>query len=137
MTDGSGPLLEVLIPIRSAMNAQAKQGSREAVGHACDLLAGLERASRKSQPLLQDPSQVDSELGRDRLDVICMRFLAIGVTPFVPERLDLMGTIRPSSPGRSHAGRCRGTGHRPGHVFSLLDGGPVGCIGSLQLALPR
>lgn len=43
-----------------------------------DLLAALERASSKSQPLLQDPSQVDSELGRDLLDVICMQFLAIG-----------------------------------------------------------
>ncbi len=29
-----------------------------------DLLAALERASSKSQPLLQDPSQVESEQGR-------------------------------------------------------------------------
>jgi uncharacterized protein with HEPN domain len=43
-----------------------------------DLLAALERASSKSQLLLQDPSQVESEQGRDLLDVICMQFLAIG-----------------------------------------------------------
>ncbi len=43
-----------------------------------DLLAALERASSKSQPLLQDPSRVETEVGRDLLDVICMQFLAIG-----------------------------------------------------------
>jgi hypothetical protein len=43
-----------------------------------DLLVALERASSKSQLLLQDPSQVESEQGRDLLDVICMQFLAIG-----------------------------------------------------------
>jgi uncharacterized protein with HEPN domain len=39
-----------------------------------DLMAALERASSKSQPLLQDPSQVESEQGRDLLDVIAHQY---------------------------------------------------------------
>ena len=39
-----------------------------------DLLAVLERASSKSQTLLQDPSQVESELGMDLLAVIAHQY---------------------------------------------------------------
>ncbi|NDC35905.1 MAG: DUF86 domain-containing protein, partial [Synechococcaceae bacterium WB9_2_112] len=33
---------------------------------------------RKAAPLLADPSLLDQEDGQDRLDVICMQFLAAG-----------------------------------------------------------
>ena len=38
----------------------------------------LERIARKAEPLLADPSLLDHEDGQDRLDVICMQFLAAG-----------------------------------------------------------
>lgn len=38
----------------------------------------LERIERKAAPLLADPSLLDQEDGQDRLDVICMQFLAAG-----------------------------------------------------------
>jgi uncharacterized protein with HEPN domain len=38
----------------------------------------LERIARKAEPLLVDPSLLDQEEGQDRLDVICMQFLAAG-----------------------------------------------------------
>ena len=42
------------------------------------LREALERIERKSAPLLADPSLLDQEDGQDRLDVICMQFLAAG-----------------------------------------------------------
>jgi hypothetical protein len=44
---------------------------RELLG---DLLKTISRIERKSQPLLADPSLLDSEEGQDALDVICMQF---------------------------------------------------------------
>ena len=38
----------------------------------------LERIARKAEPLLVDPSLLDQEEGQDRLDVICMQFMAVG-----------------------------------------------------------
>jgi uncharacterized protein with HEPN domain len=38
----------------------------------------LERIARNAEPLLVDPSLLDQEEGQDRLDVICMLFLAAG-----------------------------------------------------------
>jgi uncharacterized protein with HEPN domain len=42
------------------------------------LRKALERIARKAEPLLVDPSLLDQEEGQDRLDVICMQFLAAG-----------------------------------------------------------
>ena len=42
------------------------------------LREALERIERKADPLLADPSLLDQEEGQDRLDVICMQFLAAG-----------------------------------------------------------
>jgi uncharacterized protein with HEPN domain len=42
------------------------------------LREALERITRKAGPLLADPSLLDQEDGQDRLDVICMQFLAAG-----------------------------------------------------------
>ena len=42
------------------------------------LREALERIDRKAKPLLADPSLLDQEEGQDRLDVICMQFLAAG-----------------------------------------------------------
>lgn len=42
------------------------------------LREALERIERKAKPLLADPSLLDQEEGQDRLDVICMQFLAAG-----------------------------------------------------------
>ena len=42
------------------------------------LREALERIERKAKPLLADPSLLDQEDGLDRLDVICMQFLAAG-----------------------------------------------------------
>jgi uncharacterized protein with HEPN domain len=42
------------------------------------LRKALERITRKAAPLLADPSLLDHEDGQDRLDVICMQFLAAG-----------------------------------------------------------
>ena len=42
------------------------------------LREALERIGRKAEPLLADPSLLDHEDGQDRLDVICMQFLAAG-----------------------------------------------------------
>ena len=42
------------------------------------LRKALERITRKAAPLLADPSLLDDEDGQDRLDVICMQFLAAG-----------------------------------------------------------
>ena len=42
------------------------------------LRKALERITRKAAPLLVDPSLLDQEDGQDRLDVICMQFLAAG-----------------------------------------------------------
>ena len=42
------------------------------------LREALERIERKAEPLLADPSLLDQEEGQDRLDVICMQFLAAG-----------------------------------------------------------
>ena len=42
------------------------------------LREALERIARKAEPLLADPSLLDQEDGQDRLDVICMQFLAAG-----------------------------------------------------------
>jgi uncharacterized protein with HEPN domain len=42
------------------------------------LRKALERITRKAAPLLVDPSLLDHEDGQDRLDVICMQFLAAG-----------------------------------------------------------
>ena len=52
----SGDLLHLLTPLRQA----------------------LERIKRKAMPLLATPALLDSEEGQDRLDVICMQFLAAG-----------------------------------------------------------
>jgi uncharacterized protein with HEPN domain len=52
----SGDLLHLLTPLRQA----------------------LERIERKAMPLLATPALLDSEEGQDRLDVICMQFLAAG-----------------------------------------------------------
>ena len=51
---------------------------RELLG---DLLKALARIERKSQPLLANPSLLDSEAGQDALDVICMQFMAVGTAP--------------------------------------------------------
>ena len=40
------------------------------------LREAFERIARKAQPLLEDPALLDTETGRDLLDVICMQFLA-------------------------------------------------------------
>ena len=42
------------------------------------LREALERIERKAAPLLADPSLLDQDEGQDRLDVICMQFLAAG-----------------------------------------------------------
>ncbi|MBU6355071.1 MAG: DUF86 domain-containing protein [Vulcanococcus sp.] len=42
------------------------------------LREAFERIARKAQPLLEDPALLDTETGRDLLDVICMQFLASG-----------------------------------------------------------
>ena len=42
------------------------------------LRKALERITRKAAPLLADPALLDQEEGQDRLDVICMQFLAAG-----------------------------------------------------------
>ena len=42
------------------------------------LLKAISRIERKSQPLLADPSLLDSEAEQDALDVICMQFMAVG-----------------------------------------------------------
>ena len=42
------------------------------------LREALERVARKPEPLLADRSLLDQEEGQDRLDVICMQFLAAG-----------------------------------------------------------
>jgi uncharacterized protein with HEPN domain len=42
------------------------------------LREALERIERKAEPLLADPSLLDQDEGQDRLDVICMQFLAAG-----------------------------------------------------------
>ncbi len=42
------------------------------------LREALERVARKAEPLLADRSLLDQEEGQDRLDVICMQFLAAG-----------------------------------------------------------
>lgn len=42
------------------------------------LREALERIARKAEPLLADPALLDQEKGQDRLDVICMQFLAAG-----------------------------------------------------------
>lgn len=42
------------------------------------LQKALERIARKAAPLLANPSLLDHEDGQDRLDVICMQFLAAG-----------------------------------------------------------
>ena len=42
------------------------------------LREALERIERKAKPLLADLSLLDQEDGQDRLDVICMQFLAAG-----------------------------------------------------------
>ncbi len=42
------------------------------------LREALERIALKAEPLLADPSLLDQEEGQDRLDVICMQFLAAG-----------------------------------------------------------
>lgn len=42
------------------------------------LREALERIERKAKPLLADCSLLDQEDGQDRLDVICMQFLAAG-----------------------------------------------------------
>jgi uncharacterized protein with HEPN domain len=52
----SGNLFQLLSPLRQA----------------------LERIERKAQPLLANPALLDTEDGQDRLDVICMQFLAAG-----------------------------------------------------------
>jgi len=50
------------------------------IGSCCSppLREALERIERKAKPLLADPSLLDQEDGQDRLDVICMQFLAAG-----------------------------------------------------------
>lgn len=60
-------LLTLLIPLRQA----------------------LERIERKAAPLLANPELLDSEDGKDRLDVICMQFLAAG------EALKRLDKLRP------------------------------------------
>lgn len=51
------------------------QDQHELIG---ELLKAISRIERKSQPLLADSSQLDSEAGQDALDVICMQFMAVG-----------------------------------------------------------
>ena len=53
------------------------------------LREALERITRKAEPLLADPSLLDHEDGQDRLDVICMQFLAAGEALKRLEKLDL------------------------------------------------
>ena len=40
------------------------------------LRKALERIQRKAEPLLATPDLLETEKGEDRLDVICMQFLA-------------------------------------------------------------
>jgi uncharacterized protein with HEPN domain len=42
------------------------------------LLRALQRARRKSIPLISNPELIDEEDGQDAIDVICMQFLAAG-----------------------------------------------------------
>jgi uncharacterized protein with HEPN domain len=42
------------------------------------LLRALQRAERKSKPLIKNPEQLEQETGEDAIDVICMQFLAAG-----------------------------------------------------------
>jgi uncharacterized protein with HEPN domain len=53
------------------------------------LRQSLERIERKAQPLLNDPALLEREEGQDRLDVICMQFLAAG------EALKRLEKLRP------------------------------------------
>jgi uncharacterized protein with HEPN domain len=48
----------------------------------------LERITRKAAPLLADRALLDQEEGQDRLDVICMQFLAAGEALKRLEKLD-------------------------------------------------
>mgnify|MGYP001546666110 FL=1 len=52
------------------------------------LRKALERITRKAAPLLADPALLDQEEGQDRLDVICMQFLAAGEALKRLEKLD-------------------------------------------------
>ncbi|MCP9891420.1 hypothetical protein KBY57_10185 [Cyanobium sp. Aljojuca 7D2] len=69
---------------------------RELLG---DLLKALSRIERKSQPLLADPSLLDSEAGQDALDVICMQFMAVGEGPGLPRGT---GVVRTNASGDDH-----------------------------------
>ena len=53
------------------------------------LLHALERIEGKAKPLLNTPNLLETEEGRDLLDVICMQFLASG------EALKQLERIRP------------------------------------------
>jgi len=52
------------------------------------LRKALERITRKAAPLLANPALLDQEEGQDRLDVICMQFLAAGEALKRLEKLD-------------------------------------------------
>jgi hypothetical protein len=54
------------------------------------LLKAIARIERKSQPLLADPTLLDSEAGQDALDVICMQFMAVGEGP---KRFEQLGPM--------------------------------------------
>jgi uncharacterized protein with HEPN domain len=58
----------------------------------------LERITRKAQPLLADPTLLDTEIGQDLLDVICMQFLATGEALKRLEKLE-PGLLTTSFPG--------------------------------------
>ena len=51
------------------------------------LLGALQRARRKSIPLIANPELLDEEEGQDAVDVICMQFLAAGESLKRLERL--------------------------------------------------
>lgn len=70
------------------------------------LRQALERIDRKAQPLLIDPSLLDSEEGQDQLDVICMQFLAVGEALKRLEKLEpgLLGARFPAIDWRGAMG---------------------------------
>lgn len=52
------------------------------------LRRALERIDRKAAELLNNPQLLESEEGTDRMDVICMQFLAVGEALKRFEKLD-------------------------------------------------
>ena len=96
------------------------------------LREALERIGRKAEPLLADPSLLDHEDGQDRLDVICMQFLAAGEALKRLEKLE-PGLLATNFPEIDWKG-AMGFRDVIAHQYFDLDAEQVGLI--CQDALP-